>query len=39
MTLINVSCTLEFKIYVSWNNTPLDYGVRIIYPFVADLIR
>ena len=36
MTFINLSCTLELKIYVSWNNTPLDYGVRVIYPLVAN---
>ena len=36
MTVINLSCTLELKIYVSWNNTPLDYGVRVIYPLVAN---
>ena len=33
---INLTCMIEFKIYVSWNNTPHDYGVRVIYPRVAN---
>ena len=35
-TFINQTCTKELKINVSWNNTPLDYGVRVIYPCVVN---
>ena len=38
ITFINVTCTIELKIDVSWNNTPLDYSVRVIYPHVANEI-
>ena len=36
ITFINVTCTIELKIYVSCNNTPLDYSVKVIYPHVAS---
>ena len=26
--LINLTCNIELKINVSWNNTPLDYGIN-----------
>ena len=28
ITFINITCNIELKIDVSWNNTPLDYGIN-----------
>ena len=36
ITFINVTCTIELKIYVSCNNTPLNYGVKVIFPRLAS---
>ena len=30
ITFINLTCNIELKINVSWNNTPLDNSVRVI---------
>ena len=36
ITFINLTCKTELKIYVSWNKTLLDYGIREIVPRVAN---
>ena len=33
VVFINLACIIELKIYVSWNNTLLDWG---IYPREAN---
>ena len=38
ITFFNLTCIIELKIYVSWKTTPLDYGVRVIYPPVANVV-
>ena len=36
ITFINLTCTIEVKIYVSWNKTLLHYGNRLIVPHLAN---
>ena len=36
ITFINLTCTMKLKIYVSWNNTLLDYGIRVIHNTLLD---
>ena len=36
ITFINLTCNIELKIYVSCNNTPLNYGVKVIFPRLAS---
>ena len=36
ITFINLTCTMKLKIYVSWNNTLLDYGIRVIHFLVPN---
>ncbi len=36
ITFINLTCNIELKIYVSCNNTSLNYGVKVIFPRLAS---
>ena len=42
ITLINLTCLIKPKIYISWNKTLFGYGIRVIHPCIAketDLSR
>ena len=36
ITFINLTWTIKLKIYISWNNTLLDYGIGVIHSRVAN---
>ena len=37
ITIINLTCIIKLKIYISWNKTLFDNRIRVIVPHVANL--